>query len=418
MDKYAETRLQDHTSGKNILIGKFNNLPVEILNQIFKSTDRADLLNLAATCKQFVRPAERILWEVSNVESYAKLLVMDADGQNMFANLIIKQSFAFHSKGVQPSQLTVKLPRLEELRITYASLDPTGEVDVSGLITLCMTRLEVCRGITDNFLTTLHLQRDIEHLKIGDEVIIQGSNPADLVALVLATSSMTTLHAGALSSIELFVQLASYERLRDLKISTLLTPHDLTAILQDPLSFASLERLGLTIQASAARVLLPELAKLKSLELDLSSVLAPGETHASVVTDLFCTIGSLIRLEDLIVTIRHFEITVRSEMFKPLANLCYLKKLSIEHDLKADPYMRDVGEFLPISRLCPLTHLHLELKQRVPRIWIENLAKHHPQIEFLSLGMYVKMAEMSAHFPSLERLYYLYPDVRSNRADM
>jgi hypothetical protein len=244
---------------------------ITVSSVMYALETRTDIVNLVVICKHFTQPVERILWEVTNPAAYTKLLGMDFKSQKTFANLIVKQSFAFQLKGVQPSQLPIKLPRLEKLHITHASLDIPGQVVVSCLMTPCMARLEVHRGTTDNFL---------------------------------------------------------------------------------------------------------------------------------------------------IVTIRHFEITVRPEIFKPLANLSHLKKLSIGHDLKADPYMRNVGEFLPISRLCPLTHLHLQLKQRVPRLWIDNLARHHPQIEFLSLGMYVEMNDLSAHFPALEKLYFLYPDVLFNRADM
>jgi hypothetical protein len=92
MNEHAETHLKDYSSDNDVLIGKLNKLLVEILNQIYKSTNRADLLNLAATCKHFTRPAEWILWEVGNVGSHTKLLDMNADSQDMFANLILKQS--------------------------------------------------------------------------------------------------------------------------------------------------------------------------------------------------------------------------------------------------------------------------------------------------------------------------------------
>jgi hypothetical protein len=94
MNEHAETHLKDYSSDNNVLIGKLNKLLDEILNQIYKSTNRTDLLNLAATCKHFARPAERILWEVGNLGSHTKLLDMNADSQDMFANLILKQFLA------------------------------------------------------------------------------------------------------------------------------------------------------------------------------------------------------------------------------------------------------------------------------------------------------------------------------------
>jgi hypothetical protein len=159
---------------------KFTKLPDELLNKIFKSTDRADLLNLTVTCKSFTQPAERILWEASNIRRYAKLLAMDVKTQDTFANVILEQSLIFGLKEIRPHQLTTKLPRLEELRIAHKSRDPVGEVDIISLITPSITYLEVQNGRTNNFLPALSQTEGLEHLIIGDEVDIDGRDPTDL----------------------------------------------------------------------------------------------------------------------------------------------------------------------------------------------------------------------------------------------
>jgi hypothetical protein len=67
------------------------------------------------------------------------------------------------------------------LSFTNTSIDPTGKVDVSGLINPFLIRLEVRRGNTNDFLPTVDLLSDIKYPKIGDEVTIQGNDPADLL---------------------------------------------------------------------------------------------------------------------------------------------------------------------------------------------------------------------------------------------
>jgi hypothetical protein len=398
---------------------KFTKLPDELLNKIFKSTDRADLLNLTVTCKSFTQPAERILWEASNIRRYAKLLAMDVKTQDTFANVILEQSLIFGLKEIRPHQLTTKLPRLEELRIAHKSRDPVGEVDIISLITPSITYLEVQNGRTNNFLPALSQTEGLEHLIIGDEVDIDGRDPTDLPVLILTTSSLVTLHAGPLSSSRLFVETVSYQSLFDLRITTPITVDDLTEVLKKRLPFPNVQRLGITSEGSAACLLLPRLPKLKSLDLEVSRILSPGETLTSVVIRALRTVGTLTKLEELRLSLQHFDVHVRPGMFQPLQNLVLLRKLSIKHNLKPNPFMRDVREFLPLSPICPLTHLRLELqRQRVPCIWIQKSARSHPQIENLSLGMSVQMEQLSAYFPALERLCFLSPEVRFDRSNM
>jgi hypothetical protein len=398
---------------------KFTKIPDELLNKIFKSTHRADLLNLTITCKSFTEPAERILWEVRNIRRYAKLLTMDVKTQDMFANVILKQSLFFGLKEILPHQLTAKLPRLQELRVAHKSRDPVDEVDIISLITPSLTYLEVQNGRTNNFLPALSQTEGLEHLIIGDEVDIDGRDPTDLSVLLLTRSSLVTLHAGPLSSSRSFVETVSYQSLTDLRITTPITVDDLTEVLRKRLPFPNLKRLGITAQGVAACLLLSRLPKLESPELDISRVLSPGETLTSVVVRALRTVGTLIKLEELRLSLQHFDVQIIPGMFQPLQNLVLLRKLSIKHDLKPNPFMRDVREFLPLSPICPLTHLRLELqRQRVPCIWIQKLPRSHPQIENLSLSYSVQMEQLSAYFPALERLCLLSPEVRFDRSNM
>jgi hypothetical protein len=398
---------------------KFTKIPDELLNNIFRSTHRADLLNLTITCRSFTEPAERILWEASNIRRYAKLLTMDVETQDMFANVILNQSLVFGLKEIRAHQLTVKLPRLQELRIAHKSRGPIGEVNIISLPTPSLTYLAVQNGRTNNFLPCLSQTESLAHLIIGDEVDIDGRDPTDLSVLLLTTSSLVTLHAGPLSSPRLFVETVFYESLIDLNISIPISLDDLTEILKKRVPFPNVKRLGITAQGNAACLLLSRLPKLESLELDISRIHSPGETLTSVVTRALRTVGTLTKLEELRLSLQHFDVHVRPGMFQPLQNLVLLRKLSVKHDLKPNPFMRDVREFLPLSPICPLTHLRLELqRQRTPYIWIQKLAKSHPQIENLSLGYSVQLEQLSAYFPALERLCFLSPEVRFDRSNM
>jgi hypothetical protein len=297
---------------------KFTKLPDELLNKIFKSTDRADLLNLTVTCKSFTQPAERILWEASNIRRYAKLLAMDVKTQDTFANVILEQSLIFGSKEIRPHQLTTKLPRLEELKIAHKSRDPVGEVDIISLITPSITYLEVQNGRTNNFLPALSQTEGLKHPIIGDEVDIDGRDPTDLPVLILTTSSLVTLHAGPLSSSRLFVETVSYQSLFGLRITTPITVDDLTEVLKKRLPFPNVQRLGITSEGGAACLLLPRLPKLKSLDLEVSRILSPGETLTSVVIRALRTVGTLTKLEELRLSLQHFDVHVRPGMFQPL----------------------------------------------------------------------------------------------------
>jgi hypothetical protein len=291
---------------------KLTELPVELVDHIFQNVERNDLLNAMFTCKSLSRTAERALWRVSDIENYLKLREMDVEAQGRFKSWVRVQSLVFNTGDLQPGDLTLSLPRLQELVINHQSRATVHmKTTVSPLVTGKLTILRVLNGRTDNFVPALAKAKGLKHLVIDRKVDVQGGNLLDLQRLVAETPSLITLHAGDFSSAELFIQVASHEGMKGFKVAFHMSHHTVVKALQTPDAFASLRRLGITIPASAAGQLLPRLPGLEGLELNITRVLLPGETHESAITDLFLTIGKIGKLQELRLSISGFQIPVQ-----------------------------------------------------------------------------------------------------------
>lgn len=330
---------------------------------------------------------------------------MNAEQQDQFMKWIRKQTLHFERTGIQPRDLRVQPPRLQELSVEHLSAASVNNpVKISSFVKSRLTRLEVRNGTTDDFSPTSNLLKGLKHLKIGKQVRVQGSDPLSFLRLVQAIPPLVTLFGGSLSSTELFVEAASHETMRELAITVHMDHTTVIQALQVPNAFANLRRLCLWTPSSVACALLPKLTSLQSLQLDVSRDLLPGETLTSAAVNVFRAIGTMEKLLVLDVSLCDFGVSVQPGMFQPLVHLTRLEKLSINHDLVANPHYRNIGEFLPLSRLCPLDHLHLDIEQRVPSRWIASLARQHPGLRTLSLGVLVKIIPSRAHFPALESL--------------
>lgn len=399
----------------------FTSLPLELVIAIINTvTDQRDLTNLMTTCERFSEPAEKRLWRVSNTKGYRKLLGMELVKQRRFANCVRHQSIIFEEHGVQPAKLGIQLPRLQELSISHNSLSTAATaLDISSLTTACLTRLTISNGTIYNLLPALVLIKKLQYLKIGYEVHVQDSDAEDFLRVFEFTSPIKTLCAGPVSSDELFVKMASHETIADFTASIHLGLDTIVQALEVPSPFSNLQRLRIATQASAAKLLLPKMVQLKILELKVTQDLSPGETYTSAAMDVFCAIGCLRELQELILMVIGFDIQAEVGMFCPLRDLVNLRKLNVIHDIEENSNIRDMQEFLPLSPFCALTEVHLDLRQQqVPRPWIEKLARDYPTIKTLSLGTFVKLNELSAHFPALEDLSFVSPAVRCKKENM
>jgi len=390
---------------------KLTTLPTEIIQAIFENiTNQGDILNVLTTCKSLAKPAEEALWRVCNSRGYATLSTMNAEQQDQYLKWIRKQTLHFERTGIQPRDLRVQPPRLQELSVEHLSAASVNNpVEISSFVKSSLTRLEVRNGTTDDFLPTLNLLKGLKHLKIGSQVRVQGSDPLSFLRLIQTMPPLVTLFGGSLSSADMFVEAASHEVMRELAITVHVDHTTVVHALQVPNASANSRRLCLWTPSSAACELLPKLTTLQSLQLDVSQDLLPGETFTSAAVNVFRAIGTMDKLLVLDVTLRDFGVSIQPGMFQPLAHLTRLEKLSINHDLVANPYHCNIGDFLPLSRLCPLEHLHLDIEQRVPSRWIASLARQHPGLKTLSLGISVKIIPLKAHFPALEALTLYHP---------
>ncbi|KAH0283298.1 hypothetical protein KCU62_g9127, partial [Aureobasidium sp. EXF-3399] len=399
------------TTSKSDCSCRLTTLPTEIIQAIFENiTNQRDILNVMITCKSLAHPAEEALWQVCNIRGYAKLPTMNAEQQDRFLMCIRKQTLHFERTGIQPRDLRIQPPRLQELSVEHLSAASVNNpVNISSFIKSSLIRLEVRNGTTDGFLPALNLLRGLKHLKIGSQVQVQGGDPLSFLRLIQTIPPLVTLFGGSLSSTELFVVAASGKVMRELGMTVHVDHTTVIRALQVPDAFANLRRLCLWTPASAACELLPKLTTLQSLQLDVSQDLLPGETFTSAAVSVFRAIGTMDKLLVLDVTLRDFGVSVQPGMFQPLTHLTRLEKLSINHDLVVNFHHRNIADFLPLSRLCPLEHLHLETEHRVPSRWIASLARQHPGLKTLSLGALVKIIPLKAHFPALESLMLYYP---------
>lgn len=168
----------------------------------------------------------------------------------------------------QLTSLNLRLPQLQELRVEHLNEDSQhSRMHITNLITLFLNRLELKNGTFDNFMPALASSKGLKHLKIGYRASIQGGDPTELSRLVNATPSLVTLYAGSMSSTKLFEEVALHKSLEDLSIASHITLESLKEVLEMPRPFANVQRLCLTTQASAAKLLLPKLSNLKDLDL-------------------------------------------------------------------------------------------------------------------------------------------------------
>lgn len=103
------------------------------------------------------------------------------------------------------------------------------------------------------------------------------------------------------------------------------------------------------------------------------------------------------KLTVLLVLLRGFQVPRPERMFQPLANLFHLEKLTICADFLPNTQLFETNEDLPLHPSCSLKHLHVRLRQGNPTDWIKDLAKNHPKIESLSLGLLLNLMSYQLH---------------------
>jgi D-aminopeptidase len=326
-------------------ICKIKTLPDEILSNVFQTiTDKADLINLMVSYKRFARVTEQALWRVCNIKGYTKLLEMDSEKQDRFACWIRNFSIVFEHNSHRPVNLVPYLPQFRELIIGHHSRAfENMKIATSKLITPCLTRLEVHTGKTDDFLPALSQVKGLKHLIISDHVETDGGKLDELVRLVADTPSLVTLHAGELSSDEVFVEVTTSEAMEDLTVTVHIAVSSVLQALETRSALANLCRLRLTTQARAVSILLPKLPCVESLELTISGVLTPGQTSTFAAVDVFHAVGTISKLKELTLAIRLSQVRATVGMFNPLKNLVWLSKLNLVHNIEPNHHISNTS---------------------------------------------------------------------------
>jgi hypothetical protein len=207
-------------------------------------------------------------------------------------------------------------------------------VVVSGFITPRLKSLEVLHGRTDNFIPALAQAQQLTQLLIHEGVEVVGGDPQAFGDLVRSMPSLTNVSTGSLSSGQVFIELARLPIMEQLSMysHTDIDIDDTIQALEASQVFSNLKSLYITMQASAAAILLPLLRRLEALTIHINSVLTGGEDHGQIIPEIFTALKdkSLVRLN--ISFDMEVQTNVTAEIFNPLRASTSLKRLLITHN--------------------------------------------------------------------------------------
>ncbi|THX58100.1 hypothetical protein D6D08_09112 [Aureobasidium pullulans] len=314
----------------------FGNVPDHLLGEVFQYLDfKDDCKAVMKTCQRFTAPARNVCWKQSQMRNYMALLNMNGRPDFGYARMIRSQELVFGPGGPDPSAMRMPLPLLEHLSIRHDQLHvQVNPVVVSGFITPRLKSLEVRHGRTDNFIPALAQAQQLTQLLIHEGVEVVGGDPQAFGDLVRSTPSLTHVSTGSLSSGEVFIELARLPIMEQLSMysHTDVDIDDTIQALEVPQAFSNLKSLYITMQASAAAILLPLLRRLEAVTIHINSVLTGGEDHGQIIPEIFNALQgkSLVSLN--VSFAMEVQTNVTAEMFNPLRASTSLKRLLITHN--------------------------------------------------------------------------------------
>ena len=327
----------------------FGNVPDHLFFQYLDSKDHCKAV--MKTCQRFTAPARNVCWKQSEMRNYMALLNMNGRPDFGYARMIRSQELVFGPGGPDPSAMRMPLPLLKYLSIRHDQLHvQVNPVVVSGFITPRLKSLEVRHGRTDNFIPALAQAQQLTQLLIHEGVEVVGGDPQAFGDLVRSTPSLTHVSTGSLSSGQVFIALARCPFMEQLSMYsyTDVDIYDTLQALEAPQAFSNLKSLYITMQASAAAILLPLLRRLKALTIHINSVLTGGEEHQQIIPEIFNALQdkSLVNLN---ISFDHeVQMNVTASIFDPLRASTSLKRLLITHN-----FMRmeniSLDHVLPVS---------------------------------------------------------------------
>ncbi|THY78296.1 hypothetical protein D6C95_09856 [Aureobasidium pullulans] len=330
----------------------FGNVPDHLLGEVFQYLDSKDHCKaVMKTCQRFTEPARNVCWKQSEMRNYMALLSMNGRPDFGYARMIRSQELLFGPGGPDPSAMRMPLPLLEHLSIRHDQLHvQVNPVVVSGFITPRLKSLEVRHGRTDNFIPALAQAQQLTQLLIHEGVEVVGGDPQAFGDLVRSTPALTHVSTGSLSSGQVFIALARCPFMEQLSMYsyTDVDIYDTLQALEAPQAFSNLKSLYITMQASAAAILLPLLRRLETLTIHINSVLTGGEDHGQIIPEIFNALQdkSLVRLN--ISFAMEVQTNVTAEMFDPLRASTSLKRLLITHNFLGMENI-SIDHVLPVS---------------------------------------------------------------------
>ncbi|KAH0336401.1 hypothetical protein KCU74_g2035, partial [Aureobasidium melanogenum] len=383
---------------------KITQLPDEVaLNILNNITRKADLLNVMVTCKHLRDPAETILWKVCHTRGYEKLLSIIPAEQSHHKTKVHTLLLDFQDNGLQPGDLELHLPCLRGLAIFHSSRNTLDvQVNVSKLVTPNLKRLRIVQGSTDNFLPALRQAKDLEVFSLEPCVKVNEADPISFLRLVRTMPRLSTLDAGVLASSGLLDEMAGRGLIALHLAGASISVSQITRTLQMPQPFSRLEDLATTMQAKAAVLLLGKLPQLKKLELLVTPELSFGETHVSAVVAVIQAVAVKTELLVLWLDFNNINITIDIKELAPLKNLTHFEYFAFTHRFIVRH--RATDDLQPFSSLCPLRVLFLRSLNMTIGNYFDRIARNHPNLQRLIYSRQLNLSQMSAQFPSLEKL--------------
>ncbi|KEQ58669.1 uncharacterized protein M437DRAFT_88438 [Aureobasidium melanogenum CBS 110374] len=383
---------------------RITQLPDEVaLNVLNNVTHKADLLNVMVTCKHLKDPAETLLWKVCNTKGYEKLLSTNPAEQSHHKTKVHTLLLDFKDNGLQPEDLELYLPCLRGLAISHSSQNTLNvQVNVSKLVTPYLKRLKIVQSSTDNFLPALRQAKSLEIFSLEPCVKVDGADPLYFLHLVRTMPHLTTLHAGVFSSSDLLDEMAGRGLIALHLARAPISLSQIPRTLQMPQPFSRLEDLATRMQASAAVLLLEKLPQIKKLELLVTAELSVGETHVSAVIAVIQAVAAKTELSVLWLDFGTINITIDIKELAPLKNLIHLEYFAFTHRFIVQH--RATDDLQPFSSLCPLRILFLRSQNMTIGNYFDRIARNHPNLQRLIYSRQLNLNQMSAQFPSLEKL--------------
>ncbi|KAH0365901.1 hypothetical protein KCU65_g5730, partial [Aureobasidium melanogenum] len=370
-------------------------LPGEVWSEIMRLLAEKDLKNVVLGYCPAPEQAVRLLWEIVNPQNnkLAVLYQKVAHNPQALANHVQSLTINFEAPGEQLATCTLSFPCLQKIKVTHNKryLEDAYEKTHAHLKTLvgpAPTHLEIgthehereaTKPVVDNFLPSLTRCLQLRTLSI--RAAVRGSSK-EFARAVSACGKLQVLvldkYTENLVTRDTFKAIASLPKLTSLEINKYVDLPLVSLISSVKTPFESLSSLELSIQADAARSLLPFTPQLRSLRLTIHGtksifptfVKLPVLEHVSLRFKEFNLFGQDYQHLGRLTQLTHLELTSTGEEGDSgldTSNVCGLFLANVLSELPLLQHFRlhatdtfDDEFLVALGRGCPeLTSLYL-----------------------------------------------------------